>query len=108
MNIQSKSKLPNQGNPLASDIVPSLGTEISSDASNSKIGELIRLFPAIADFKQTVVPLCHAQKAFGFSRTGFWRFRNRHGIEVLSGWRVNITDIIAGFEAERHGQRRSA
>jgi hypothetical protein len=62
----------------------------------------------IRAFNEKLLSITRAQAVFGFSRTSFWRFRIRHRIHTLPGQRVNIDDILSGFEADRHGQRRAA
>ena len=56
--------------------------------------------------KKTLLTLKAAESEFGFSRVSFWRFRKRHRIHLLPGRRVSIEDILAGFSADRAGQRR--
>jgi hypothetical protein len=56
--------------------------------------------------KKTLLTLKAAEQEFGFSRVSFWRFRKRHRIHLLPGRRVSTEDILAGFSADRAGQRR--
>lgn len=62
----------------------------------------------LASFTAHVVPLAVARQMFAFTKTTFWRFRIRHRIETLTGGRIDVRDILAGFAAERHGKRLSA
>jgi hypothetical protein len=60
-----------------------------------------------SEFTERALSLERAESMVGFSRTTFWRFRKRHRIQLLTGRRICVADIIAGFEAERNGQRRT-
>ena len=55
----------------------------------------------VAVYLETKIPLLEAQNLFGFKRTTFFRFRVKHGIEVLPVRCVSVIDVVQAFENER-------
>lgn len=53
------------------------------------------------EFVAALVPLHDAEQLFGFSRSGFFRFRRRHAIAGLLGGKVHVGDIVDACERER-------
>jgi hypothetical protein len=87
-------------------------TELPSNGAllTALVARLADRWPVIESpaeaLKKTLLTLKAAESEFGFSRVSFWRFRKRHRIHLLPGRRVSIEDILAGFSADRAGQRR--
>ena len=55
----------------------------------------------VEDYVAKLLTVSEAQAAFGFSESTFLRFRQRHRIQLLSGKRVHVDDVIAALDRER-------